>query len=131
MLSADVNAGVDPNYEGLQDKRNSTYMGKGIIIQKYTGSRGKYGASDANAEFLGEVRSVLNKNNIIWQTGELGKVDHGGGGTIALYIANLGADVVDCGISVFSMHSPFEITSKIDIYIAYTAYKAFYKDCGC
>jgi len=125
MLSADVNAAVDPNYENVQDKKNATFMGKGIVLQKYTGSRGKVGASDANPEFIGELRKMFNDNNIIWQTGELGKVDLGGGGTVALYAANLGMDVVDCGISVLSMHAPYEVTSKIDIYTIYNAYKVF------
>ena len=126
MLSADVNPGVDPNYEGVQDKRNASYLGKGIVIQKYTGSRGKSGASDANAEFVAEVRKLFNDQGIIWQSGELGKVDQGGGGTIAQYIANMGVDVLDCGVAILSMHSPFEVTSKIDIYVSYKAYMAFY-----
>src|SRR5690606_4126272 len=125
MLSADVNAAVDPNYESVYEKRNATYLGHGIVLQKYTGARGKYDASDASAEFVGEVRKLFNDNGIIWQTGELGKVDEGGGGTIAQYAANLGIDVLDCGIAVLSMHSPFEITSKIDIYMTYNAYKVF------
>lgn len=125
MLSADVNAGVDPNYDNVFDKKNATYMGKGVILQKYTGSRGKYDASDANAEFVGAIRKLFNDNGIIWQTGELGKVDQGGGGTIAKYIAGLGINVIDCGVPVLSMHSPFEITSKIDIYTLFKAYKTF------
>ncbi len=127
MLSADVNAAVDPNYESVYEKRNATYLGRGIVLQKYTGSRGKYDSSDASAEFIGEVRKLFNDNKIAWQTGELGKVDEGGGGTIAQYAANLGIDVLDCGIPVLSMHSPFEITSKVDIYTTYSAYKVF---CG-
>ncbi len=127
MLSADVNAAVDPNYESVYEKRNATYLGRGIVLQKYTGSRGKYDSSDASAEFIGEVRKLFNDNKVIWQTGELGKVDEGGGGTIAQYAANLGIDVLDCGIPVLSMHSPFEITSKVDIYSTYNAYKVF---CG-
>lgn len=126
MLSADVNAAVDPNYESVYEKKNATYLGRGIMLQKYTGSRGKYDASDANAEFIGEVRKLFNDNKIIWQTGELGKVDQGGGGTIAQYAANLGIDVIDCGLAVLSMHSPFEITSKMDIYTIFKAYKVFY-----
>jgi aspartyl aminopeptidase len=126
MLSADVNAAVDPNFEGLQDKKNATYLGRGIVLQKYTGVKGKYDGSDANAEFVGEIRRLLNNNGIIWQTGELGKVDQGGGGTIAMFAANLGIDVIDCGVAVLSMHSPFEITSKIDIFTSYKAYKVFY-----
>jgi aspartyl aminopeptidase len=127
MLSADVNPGVDPNYEGVQEKKNSSYIGKGIVLQKYTGSRGKAGGSDANPEFIGFLRKLFNDNNIIWQTGELGKVDQGGGGTIAQYVANLGVEVIDCGVAILSMHSPYEITSKIDIYINFIANKVFYK----
>jgi aspartyl aminopeptidase len=126
MLSADVNAAVDPTYESVYEKRNATYLGRGIVLQKYTGSRGKYDSSDAGAEFVGEIRKLFNDNGIIWQTGELGKVDEGGGGTIAQYAANLGIDVIDCGVAVLSMHSPFEVTSKIDIYTLYNAYKVFF-----
>ncbi|WP_010250178.1 aminopeptidase [Acetivibrio cellulolyticus] len=126
MLSADVNAAIDPNFEGVYDKRNSSFLGRGIVLQKYTGSRGKAGASDANAEFVGEVRKLFNDNNIVWQSAELGKVDQGGGGTIAQYIANLNVDVIDCGVAILSMHSPFEITSKVDIYMSYKAYKIFF-----
>jgi len=128
MLSADVSAAVDPNYDSVFDKKNATYIGKGIALQKYTGVRGKAGGSDANAEFVGEIRQLFNKHGIIWQTGELGKVDQGGGGTIAQYIANLGAEVIDCGVPVLSMHSPFEVTSKIDVYNTYKAYKVFYQE---
>jgi aspartyl aminopeptidase len=128
MLSADVNAAVDPNFDNVQEKKNASYLGKGIVIQKYTGSRGKSGASDANAEFVGEIRRLFNKHNIAWQTGELGRVDLGGGGTIAQFVANLGANVLDCGVPLLSMHSPFEVASKIDIYTNYCAYKVFYKE---
>lgn len=127
LLSADVNAAVDPNYEGVLDKRNAPYVGKGIVIQKYTGVRGKVDANDASAEFLAEVRRLFNENHIPWQTGELGKVDQGGGGTIAQYMANHGIETVDCGVPVLSMHSPFEITSKIDVYTAYRAYHTFFE----
>ena len=126
MLSADVNPAVDPNYDGVQDKRNASFMGKGIVIQKYTGVKGKVGGSDANPEYIGFLRKLFNDNNILWQSGELGKVDQGGGGTIAQYVANLGVEVIDCGVAILSMHSPFEVTSKIDIYINYKANKAFY-----
>lgn len=126
MLSADVNAAVDPNYDSVYEKKNATYLGHGIVLQKYTGARGKYDSSDASAEFVGEVRKLFNDNGIMWQTGELGKVDEGGGGTIAQYAANLGIDVLDCGVAVLSMHSPFEITSKIDVYMTYNAYKVFF-----
>lgn len=126
MLSADVNAAIDPTFENVFDKKNSSFLGRGIVLQKYTGARGKSGASDANAEFVGEIRKLFNDNNIVWQTAELGKVDQGGGGTIAQFIANLNVDVIDCGVAVLSMHSPFEITSKVDVYMSYKAYKAFY-----
>ena len=126
MLSADVNAAIDPTFENVYDKKNSSFLGRGIVLQKYTGARGKSGASDANAEFVGEIRKIFNDNNIVWQTAELGKVDQGGGGTIAQFIANLNVDVIDCGVAVLSMHSPFEITSKVDVYMSYKAYKTFY-----
>ena len=127
MLSADVNAAVDPNYESVYEKRNATYLNRGIVLQKYSGAGGKYDSSDASAEFMGEVRKLFNDHKIIWQTGELGKVDKGGGGTIAQYAANLGIDVIDCGLAVLSMHSPFEITGKMDIYTIFKAYKTFYE----
>jgi len=126
VLSADVNPAVDPNFEGVHEKQNASFMGKGVVITKYTGARGKAGGSDANAEYVGEIRKLFNDNGIIWQTGELGKVDQGGGGTIAQYIANLGAQVLDCGAAILSMHAPFEITSKIDVYMCFKAFKAFY-----
>lgn len=127
MLSADVNAAVDPNFEGTHDKYNAAYLGKGLAILKFSGSRGKSGASDAHAELLAKIRKVFNDNDVTWHTSQLGAVDKGGGGTIAMYIANLGVDVVDCGVPVLSMHAPFEITSKADVYSAYKGYKAFYK----
>jgi aspartyl aminopeptidase len=128
MLSADVNAAFDPTYAGVFDKRNASFIGKGIALEKYTGSGGKYGASDANAEFCAKVQSILSRNKVQWQFGELGKVDKGGGGTIALYAANLGMDVLDCGVPVLSMHSPFEVISKIDLYATFKGYIAFLKD---
>ncbi len=127
MLSADVTAAVDPNYEGTHDKLNASYMGKGMAIMKYSGSRGKSGASDAHAEFVAEIRKVLNDAGVAWQTTELGAVDKGGGGTIAMMVANLGVDVIDCGVPVLSMHAPFEVISKIDLYNTYLAYAAFLK----
>ncbi len=126
MLSADVNPAVDPNYESVHEKRNASFLGKGLVIQKYTGSRGKAGGSDANAEYVAELRHLFNAKGILWQSAELGKVDQGGGGTIAQFVANLGIEVIDCGVAILSMHAPFEITSKIDIYISYKAYKVFY-----
>lgn len=128
MLSADVNAAVDPNYDGTHDKYNAAYLGKGLAIMKFSGSRGKSGASDAHAELFSRIRKVFNDNDIPWHTTELGAVDKGGGGTIAMYIANLGVDVIDCGVPVLSMHAPFEITSKADVYAAYLGYRAFLQD---
>lgn len=126
MLSADVNAAVDPNYEGTHDKMNAGYLGKGIAIMKYSGSRGKSGASDAHAEYLGEIRRLFNENNIPWHITELGAVDKGGGGTIAMMIANLGVDVIDVGVPLLSMHAPYEVASKADIYAAYQGYRVFF-----
>ena len=128
MLSSDVDAGFDPIYASVSDKHNAGFLGKGISINKYTGSRGKSGASDANAEYVAWVRNVLEKNDIKYQIAELGKVDIGGGGTIAYIIANKGADVIDCGVPVLSMHAPYEVTSKYDVYSAYKAYTAFWKE---
>ena len=128
MLSSDVDAGFDPIYASVSDKHNAGFLGKGISLNKYTGSRGKSGASDANAEYVAWVRNVLEKNDIKYQIAELGKVDIGGGGTIAYIIANKGADVIDCGVPVLSMHAPYEVTSKFDVYSAYKTYKAFWKE---
>ncbi|MTI80676.1 MAG: aminopeptidase [Firmicutes bacterium] len=125
-LSADVTAGLDPNYESVMEKMNASRLGYGVSITKYTGSRGKVHANDAHAEFLGYIRHLLNQNNIPWQTGELGKVDEGGGGTIAYLMAVYGMDVLDCGVPILGMHSPFEVASKVDIFSAYRAYKAFF-----
>ncbi|WP_042275780.1 aminopeptidase [[Clostridium] dakarense] len=126
VLSADVSAGYDPNYADAYEKRNSAYMGNGLVLSKYTGSRGKGGCNDANAEFMAEVRRIFNKANVVWQTAELGKVDQGGGGTIAYILANYGAEVIDCGVGVLNMHAPYEIVSKVDIYEMYKGYKAFF-----
>jgi aspartyl aminopeptidase len=125
MLSADVNAAFDPTYAGVYDKKNGSFMGKGLVLSKYTGSGGKYGASDANGEYISRIQRLLDKEGVQWQFGELGKVDKGGGGTIALHAANLGIEVLDCGIPVLSMHSPFEVISKIDLHTAYRGYRAF------
>ncbi len=128
MLSSDVDAGFDPIYASVSDKLNAGFIGKGISLNKYTGSRGKSGASDANAEYVAWVRNVLEKNDIKYQIVELGKVDVGGGGTIAYILANKGVDVIDCGVPVLSMHAPYEVTSKFDIYSAFETYKAFWKE---
>ena len=128
MLSSDVDAAFDPIYANVSDKYNSGFVGKGISLNKYTGSGGKYDASDANAEYVAWIRNLLEKNNINYQIAELGKVDVGGGGTIAFIIANKGADVIDCGVPVLSMHAPYEVTSKYDVYSAYKTYKAFWQE---
>lgn len=125
VLSADVCAAFDPNYPEVSDKRNTSFIGNGVQITKYTGARGKAGCNDANAEFVSEVRNLFDANDIVWQIGELGKVDQGGGGTIAYILANAGAEVVDCGTPMLSMHAPYEIVSKADVYMTYKAYKAF------
>ena len=126
MLSSDVDAGFDPIYASVSDTNNAGYLGRGITLNKYTGARGKSGASDANAEYVAWVRNLLEENKIKYQISELGKVDIGGGGTIAYILANKGVDVIDCGVAVLSMHAPYEVTSKYDIYSAYKTYKAFW-----
>ncbi len=125
-LSADVGAAVDPGYKEVSELLNAPKLGYGVMLTKYTGSRGKAGSNDASAEFVGRVRKLFNDNGIVWQIGELGKVDMGGGGTVAQYISNLNIDTVDCGVPLLSMHSPFEISSKLDIYMTFKAYGAFY-----
>lgn len=128
MLSSDVSAGVDPLYVSVNDKKNAAYLGNGIVFNKYTGARGKSGSNDASAEYVAEVRKVMDESNIHYQTAELGKVDQGGGGTIAYILGNYNMDVIDAGIAVLNMHSPMEIVSKVDVYETYTAYKAFLKN---
>ncbi len=125
MLSSDVSAGVDPLYLGVNENKNSAFLGQGIVLNKYTGSRGKGGCNDANPDFIAYLRNIFDNNNISFQTAELGKVDQGGGGTIAYILANLDINVIDAGIPVLNMHSPQEIVSKADVYEAYLAYKAF------
>lgn len=127
-LSADVNSAFDPTYPSVMEKKNASYINYGVVVTKYTGSRGKYGTSDASAEFTGRIRSLMNKNNVIWQTGELGKVDAGGGGTVAMYIASMNVDVIDVGVPVLSMHAPYEVIAKADLYMAYKAFRAFIDD---
>lgn len=124
-LSADVNAAYDPTFPDVFEKNNACVLNGGVCVTKYTGSRGKSGTSDASAEFVGEVRRLLDSKGVIWQTGELGKVDIGGGGTVAAYIANLNVDTIDVGVPVMSMHAPFEITAKTDVYAAFKAFEAF------
>jgi aspartyl aminopeptidase len=129
MLSADVTAGVDPNYSGTHDKLNAPYLGKGIVLSKYGGARGKSGSNDAHAEFMGKMRKLMDDASVIWQMGELGRIDLGGGGTIAYILAEYGMDVLDCGPALLSMHAPFEISSKIDVYMTYKGYREFLKNC--
>ena len=126
-LSADVNAGYDPNFKDVCEPLNSTFLSCGAGLTKFTGSRGKGGSNDASAEFVGEVRKLFNDNGVVWQTGELGKVDVGGGGTVAKFIAKMNIDTVDIGVPVISMHSPYEVISKADLYEAYRAFRAFIK----
>ena len=128
VLSADVTAGISPEYEEVSDIQNGSQIGCGISIEKYTGSGGKYNASDANASYMSKIMSLFDNNNIMYQVGTLGKIGKGGGGTIAYILADKGCEVVDCGTPVLAMHSPFEVTSKYDVYMTYLAYKAFFKE---
>lgn len=128
MLSSDVSAGYDPLYASVYEKKNAAYLGKGIVFNKYTGARGKSGSNDANAEYFANIRSIMDNNNIGFQTAELGKVDIGGGGTIAYILALYGMDVVDCGVAVLNMHAPWEIISKADLYEAKKGYSAFIRE---
>ena len=127
-LSADVNGAYDPTFADAFEAKNSSYLNRGVVLTKYTGSGGKFGASDASAEFMAKVIDIMDANGVYWQIGELGKLDLGGGGTIAGDVARLNVDVVDLGVAVLSMHSPFEVTSKLDIYNMYLAFKAFYPE---
>lgn len=128
MLSSDVSAGFDPLFANVNDPKNAAYLGRGIVFNKYTGSRGKSGSNDANPEYVAWVRNVMDKNNIHFQTAELGKVDQGGGGTIAYILGNYNMNVLDAGIAVLNMHAPMEVVSKADVYEAYLAYKAFLEE---
>jgi len=129
-LSADVNSAYDPTFADAFDPRNSSFLNHGVVLCKYTGARGKSGSSDASAEYMAKVIDIMDRSDVYWQIGELGKVDEGGGGTIAMYVAMMNIDVVDLGVPVLSMHAPFEITSKLDLYNTYLAFKAFYNDKG-
>lgn len=128
MLSSDVSAAFDPNYPSVMEKKNTAYFGKGLTFNKYTGSRGKGGSNDANPEYFAKIRNVMDKNNISFQTAELGKVDQGGGGTIAYILANYNMQVIDSGVAVLNMHAPWEIISKVDLYEAFLGYKAFLQE---
>ena len=127
-LSADVNAAFDPTYASAFEAKNSSFINNGVVISKYTGHGGKYDTSDASAEYMGKIRAMLENNGVLWQIGELGRVDLGGGGTIAKYVANKNVDVVDLGVPVLSMHAPFEIVSKTDVYMAYRAFYVFFDE---
>ena len=128
MLSSDVSAAYDPNYPSVSEKKNAAYFGRGIIFNKYTGSRGKSGSNDANAEYIARLRRIFDDNGVAFQTSELGKVDQGGGGTIAYIMANYGMEVIDSGVAVLNMHAPWEIISKVDLYEAYKGYVAFLRE---
>ncbi len=125
-LSSDVTCAMDPNFKSVSEPMNSAYLGEGVAFAKFTGARGKSSTSDASAEFVAKIRKILNDAGVAWQMAELGKVDQGGGGTVAQYIANLDMDTIDCGVPLLSMHAPYEVASKVDIYMAYKGYKAFY-----
>lgn len=126
-LSADVNAGIDPTFQDVMERRNASFLNYGVVVTKYTGGGGKSSTSDASAEYVAEIRAMLDRANIVWQTGELGRVDAGGGGTVAMYVANLGIDVIDLGVPVLSMHAPYETTAKLDVYMCYRAMYEFMK----
>lgn len=127
-LSADVSAAYDPNFADVYEKRNAALVNGGVSVCKYTGARGKGGTSDASAEYVGHIRSIFERNNVLWQINELGRVDAGGGGTVALYIANYDVDVLDIGVPVLSMHAPFEVVSKLDVYMTFEAVSAFFRE---
>ena len=124
-ISADVNSALDPDYQEVHEKRNAAKLGYGVCITKFTGSGGKFSSSDAHAEYVGMIRRLFNQHDIVWQTGEIGKVDEGGGGTVAKFMASYGLEIIDCGTALLGMHSPFEISSKADTYMTYRAYKVF------
>lgn len=126
-LSSDVTCAIDPTYKSVSEPLNSAYLGDGVAFAKFTGARGKSGTSDANAEFVAKIRKILNDADVAWQMAELGKVDQGGGGTVAQFIANMNVETIDCGVPLLSMHAPYEVASKADVYMAYRAYKAFYE----
>lgn len=126
-LSADVGAAIDPTYPEVSERKNTAFLNHGVFLMKYTGSGGKSGSSDASAEYVAEIRALFDANEVVWQAGELGKVDMGGGGTVAHYLAAMDMDVIDCGTPILSMHAPFEVASKADLYMTYRAYLAFYQ----
>ena len=125
MLSSDVSAGVDPMFLHVNDPKNAAYLGRGIVLNKYTGSRGKSGCNDANPKYIAWLRQIMDENNVNFQTSELGKVDQGGGGTIAYILGNYNMNVIDAGVPVLNMHAPWEVVSKVDVYETYLGYKVF------
>lgn len=125
MLSSDVSAAFDPNYPSVMEKKNSAFFERGMVFNKYTGARGKSGCNDANAEYMAELRSIMEKHDVSFQTAELGKVDAGGGGTIAYILAQYNMEVIDCGVALHNMHAPWEVASKVDIYETMKGYRAF------
>lgn len=127
VLSSDVSAAFDPNFPSVMEKKNSAFFGHGLVFNKYTGARGKSGSNDANAEYMARLRNIMDTNEVAFQTAELGKVDQGGGGTIAYILGNYGMNVIDSGVAVLNMHAPWEIISKVDLYEAYRGYVAFLK----
>ena len=128
MLSSDVSAGFDPNFASAFEAKNSAFLGRGICFNKFTGSRGKSGSNDANPEFMASLRKIMDDAGVAFQTAELGRVDLGGGGTIAKYMANRNIDTIDAGVPVLSMHAPFEVVSKLDCYMTYKGVRAAYCD---
>ena len=128
MLSSDVSAAVDPLYSHVFESKNAAFLGKGMVLNKFTGARGKSGSNDANAEYIAHIRNIFEKRNINFQTAELGKVDVGGGGTIAYIMAKYGMEVIDSGVALLSMHAPYEVSSKADVFEAYRGYRAFLKN---
>ena len=126
-LSADVNAAMDPDFKEVHEKMNAAKLGHGVCMTKFTGSRGKSGSSDAGAELVGMVRRLFNKNKVVWQTGELGKIDQGGGGTLAKFLAEKGIQILDCGPGLLSMHAPMEISSKADLFMTFKGFRCFYE----
>lgn len=128
FLSADVTVAYDPNFPSVVEKKNTAFLGNGVVFSKYTGARGKSGCNDANPEFIAHLRNIMDKNNVTWQTGELGKVDQGGGGTIAYILAQYNMEVIDCGVALQNMHAPYEVASKADIYETMRCYKVFYEE---
>ena len=130
MLSSDVSAGYDPSYASYFEKKNAAFLGEGMVFNKFTGARGKSGSNDANAEYMAHIRDICDKAGIVFQTAELGKVDVGGGGTIAYIMALYGMNVIDCGVAVLNMHAPWEATSKADVYETMRGYVAFLENAG-